>query len=87
MNDIFKQVLVGVFIAAIAGVWAFASTRASVASVDEVETEIKQLERELEDDIDKIGNNIEDIKNSFHAYELQQTQFQTQVRQKLSIQD
>lgn len=87
MNDIFKQVLVGVFIAAIAGVWAFASTRASVASVDEVETEIKELERELEDDIDNIGSNIEDIKNSFHAYELQQTQFQTQVRQKLSIQD
>ena len=36
MEDIFKQVLVGVVIAAIAGVWAFASTRASMASVDAV---------------------------------------------------
>ena len=42
MNDIFKQMLIGVTIAAIAGVWAFASTRASTASVDGVKIEVKE---------------------------------------------
>ena len=62
MNDIFKQVLIGVTIAAIVGVWAFASTRASIASVEGVRVDVKELEVEIEDDIDKISANIDDIK-------------------------
>ena len=85
MNDIFKQVLVGVTIAAIAGVWVFASTRASTASVDEVKTDVKELEVELEADIDKISSNIDEIKETFHHAVIEQTEFRAQVREKLSI--
>jgi len=85
MEDIFKQVLVGVVIAAIAGVWAFASTRASMASVTAVEEEVKQLELQLEDDIDEIGSNIDDIKDTFHRAMIEQTEFRAQVREKLQI--
>ena len=54
MNEMVRQILVGVVIAAIAGVWVFASTRASVASVDDVRVDVKELEVELKEDIDKI---------------------------------
>ena len=85
MDDVFKQVLVGVLIAAIAGVWAFASTRASTASVDDVKLEVRQLEQELDEDIKEIGNNIDDIKDTFHDAMLEQTEFRAQVREKLQI--
>lgn len=85
MDDVFKQVLVGVLIAAIAGVWAFAATRASNASVNDIKIEVKQLEAELEDDIDRIGNNIDDIKDTFHRAMIEQTEFRAQVREKLQI--
>ena len=85
MEDIFKQVLVGVVIAAIAGVWAFASTRASTASVNDVKNEVKQLEIELEDDIDQIGSDIDEIKETFHRSMIEQTEFRAQVREKLQI--
>ena len=42
MNEIVRQVLIGVSIVAIAGSWAFASTRASIDSVTSVEFEIKE---------------------------------------------
>ena len=82
MEDIFKQVLVGVIIAAVAGVWAFASTRASIAAV---EVELKELEIELEDDIDNIDSNIDEIKDTFHRAMIEQTEFRAQVREKLQI--
>ena len=85
MNDIFKQVLIGITIAAIAGVWAFASTRASTASVDEVKAEVKEIEIEIEEDIEKISSNIDEIKETWHRAAIEQTQFRTQVRQKLNI--
>ena len=85
MNDIFKQVLIGVTIAAIAGVWAFASTRASIASVEGVRVDVKELEVEIEDDIDKISANIDDIKDTFHRAVIEQTEFRAQVREKLDI--
>ena len=85
MEDIFKQVLVGVVIAAMAGVWAFASTRASMASVDAVKLEVKELEVELEDDIDQIGTNIDAINENFHRAMIEQTEFRAQVREKLQI--
>ena len=85
MNDIFKQILIGVTIAALAGVWAFASTRASTASVVGVELEMKELEIEIEEDIDKISSNIDEIKETFHRVEIEQHEFRAQVREKLDI--
>ena len=85
MNDIFKQILIGVTIAALAGVWAFASTRASTASVIGVELEMKELEVEIEKDIDKISSNIDEIKETFHRVEIEQHEFRAQVREKLDI--
>ena len=85
MEDIFKQVLVGVVIAAIAGVWAFAATRASTASVISVSEELKALEVELENDIDNIDSNIDEIKETFHRAMIEQTEFRAQVREKLQI--
>lgn len=86
MNDIFKQILIGVTIAALAGVWAFASTRASTASVVDVELEMKELEVEIEEDIDTISSNIDEIKETFHRAAIEQTEFRAQVREKLDIQ-
>ena len=85
MNDIFKQILIGVTIAAIAGVWAFASTRASIASVDDVKIEFKEFEDEIEEDIDNISSNIDEIKDTWHRAAIEQTEFRAQVREKLDI--
>jgi hypothetical protein len=85
MDDIFKQVLGGVLIVAIGGVWAFASTRASMASVNGVKSEIKELEVELGDDIDRIVLNIEDMRETFHHSMIDQIEFRAQVREKLQI--
>ena len=85
MNEMVRQILVGVVIAAIAGVWVFASTRASIASVDDVRLGVKELEVELKDDIDKISINIDEIKDNFHRSAIKQTKFRTQVREKLNI--
>ena len=85
MSDIFKQILIGVTIAAIAGVWAFASTRASIASVDDVKIEFKEFEDEIEEDIDNISSNIDEIKDTWHRAAIEQTEFRAQVREKLDI--
>ena len=53
MQDIVRQVLVGILISAIGGVWLFAATRASNASVNIVREELKELEVQLEDDVEK----------------------------------
>ena len=87
MVDIFKQILIGVTIAAIAGVWAFASTRASIASVDSVRVEIKEFEEDIEQDIEVIGINIDEIKDVWHDAAIEQAEFRAQVREKLDIQD
>ena len=71
-------------IAAIAGV-GHLSTRASMASVDAVKVEVKELEVELEDDIDQIGTNIDAINENFHRAMIEQTEFRAQVREKLQI--
>jgi len=85
MNEMARQILVGVIIAAIAGVWVFASTRASVASVEDVRADVKEIEVELKEDIDKISSNIDEIKDTFHRSAIKQTQFRAQVREKLNI--
>lgn len=85
MNEIFKQILIGVTIAAIAGAWAFASTRASVASVQTVMWEVEELEDDIDHDIEKIGSDIDDLKTSVNNAILEQREFRAQVREKLQI--
>jgi len=85
MDDIFKQILVGVVIAAIAGVWVFATTRASTASVNVVRQEVRELEDDFERDVENIGVNIDQIKETFHDAIIEQTEFRAQVREKLNI--
>jgi len=85
MEDVLKQILVGVVIAAIAGVWAFASTRASMAAVTAVEEDVKALEIELEEDVERIRANTDEIKDTFHRAMIEQTEFRAQVREKLQI--
>ena len=87
MEDVLKQILVGVVIAAIAGVWAFASTRASMAAVTAVEEDVKALEIELEEDVERIRANTDEIKDTFHRAMIEQTEFRAQVREKLQISD
>lgn len=85
MDDVFRQVLVGVLITAIAGVWAFASTRASTTTVDLVRVEVRELEEDVDRDLETIGQNIDDIKEGFHRAMIEQTEFRAQVREKLQI--
>lgn len=85
MDDMFKQISVGVIIAAIGGVWVFATTRASTADVDVVKQDVRQLEDALESDLDVMRENIESIKDDFHDARMDQEVFQAQVREKLGI--
>ena len=87
MEDVFRQVLVGVLISAIGGLWLFASTRASEASVANVRGEVKELEAKLEEDVERIRANTDEIKNTFHRAMIEQTEFRAQVREKLQISD
>tara|TARA_R110002051_G_scaffold321462_2_gene409225 strand:- start:1005 stop:1268 length:264 start_codon:yes stop_codon:yes gene_type:complete len=87
MNDLLKQVLIGVTIAAIAGVWAFASTRASTASVTAVEVEIKELEISVDRKFEMIGNDLDELQHTMHRSEVQQSAFRAQLREKLNIED
>lgn len=87
MDDMFRQVSVGVIIAAIGGLWVFATTRASMADVNAVKNDVRQLEYALEGDIDEMKNNIESIKDTFHKIRIDQARFQTQVREKLDIRE
>ena len=87
MNDVLRQILVGVTIAAIAGVWAFASTRASTVSVDEVKVEIKELEISVDRKFEKIGNDLDELQDTMHRSEVEQSAFRAQLREKLNIED
>ena len=81
----FKQISVGVIIAAIGGVWVFATTRASTADVDVVKQDVRQLEDALESDLDVMRENIDSIKDNIHDARMDQEVFQAQVREKLGI--
>jgi len=87
MNEIVRQVLIGVSIAAIAGSWAFASTRASIDSVTSVEFEIKELEMSVERKFERIGSNLDELQDTMHRSEVQQSAFRAQLREKLNIED
>jgi len=85
MEDIVRQVAVGLLITAITGLWIFASTRASIASVNELEDDVKIMGNKLDEDIDQIRANTDEIKDTFHRALIEQTEFRAQVREKLNI--
>tara|TARA_R110000868_G_scaffold16081_9_gene72861 strand:- start:5970 stop:6233 length:264 start_codon:yes stop_codon:yes gene_type:complete len=85
MDDVFRQVSVGVLISAMCGLWVFAATRASTASVSVVRDEVKNLESKLDEDINRIRSNTDEIKDTFHRALIDQTEFRAQVREKLDI--
>lgn len=87
MNEIVRQVLIGVSIAAIAGSWAFASTRASIDSVAAVEVEVKELEMSVERKFEIIGTDLDELQDSIHRSEVEQSAFRAQLREKLNIED
>jgi len=87
MQDVVRQVLVGILISAIGGVWLFAATRASNASVNIVREELKELEVQLEGDVERNRTNTDDIKDTFHRAMIEQAEFRAQVREKLDIQN
>ncbi len=87
MNEIVRQVLIGVSIAAIAGSQAFASTRASIDSVAAVETEVKELEMSVERKFEIIETDLDELQNSIHRSEVEQSAFRAQLREKLNIED
>ena len=87
MNEVFRQVLVGVTIAAIAGVWAFASTRASTISVDEVKVEMKELETGVARKFEMIGEDLDELQDTMHRSEVEQAAFRAQLREKLNIEN
>jgi len=85
MEDVFRQVSVGVLISAMCGLWVFAATRASSESVNDVREEVKHLENKFDEDIDRIRSNTDEIKDTFHRAMIEQTEFRAQVREKLEI--
>ena len=87
MNEIVRQVLIGVSIAAIAGSWAFASTRASIDTVAAVEIEVKELEMSVERKYEIIGTDLDELQDSIHRSEVEQSAFRAQLREKLNIED
>ena len=87
MNEIVRQVLIGVSIAAIAGSWAFASTRASIDTVAAVEIEVKELEMSVERKYEIIGTDLDELQDTIHRTEVEQSAFRAQLREKLNIED
>ena len=77
-DGILKQVIVGITVAAVLGVWAFASTRASSADLAEVEAESKAADIEFKIEIKELSDDL-------HTFDVRQASFRAQVRQALSI--
>ena len=47
--------------------------------------EVRELEEDVDRDLETIGQNIDDIKEGFHRAMIEQTEFRAQVREKLQI--
>ena len=77
-NGIMRQVIIGVTIAAILGVWAFASTRASYDDLKEVESELKAADLEFKAELKELSDDI-------HTFDVRQSAFRAQVREALRI--
>tara|TARA_Y100000996_G_C22282831_1_gene544763 strand:- start:352 stop:630 length:279 start_codon:yes stop_codon:yes gene_type:complete len=79
-NGILKQVAIGVITAAILGVWAFATTRASSQDMKELEVELKATDAEFKGELKELQDDI-------HELEIHQSAFRAQVREALRIPD
>lgn len=77
-NGIIRQILVGVITASVIGVWAFASTRASSADVEQMELELKAADAAL-------NTEIKELRTYLHTLDVEQSEFRAQVREALDI--
>ena len=73
INGMFKQIIVGIAIAAVAGSAAFATTRASSGDVVRVEVESKLRDNSMLIELTR-------LRNDFHQEEVQQAEFRAEVR-------
>ena len=77
-NGLVRQILVGIVTASVIGVWAFASTRASSADVEQMEVELKAADAAL-------IMEIKELRSYLHNLDVEQSEFRAQVREALSI--
>tara|TARA_Y100000996_G_scaffold380470_1_gene334387 strand:+ start:2667 stop:2954 length:288 start_codon:yes stop_codon:yes gene_type:complete len=77
-GGIMKQITIGLATAAVLGVWAFATTRASSQDVKELEVELKATDAEFKTELKELQNDI-------HELEVHQSAFRAQVREALRI--
>ena len=77
INGMAKQIAVGIVIAATAGAWAFAATRAASSDVVKVEVESKARDSVISED-------IKEFKEDFHREEIAQAVFRAEVRESLN---
>ena len=73
INGMFKQIIVGIAIAAVAGSAAFATTRASSGDVVRVEVESKLRDNDMLIEITR-------LRTAFHREEVEQAEFRAEVR-------
>ena len=73
-----RQILVGVVTAAVLGVWAFASTRASSNDLERVELESKTADIALH-------HELKELRGTLHELDVEQSTFRAQVRESLGI--
>ncbi len=77
-SGMLRQVLVGVVTAAVLGVWAFASTRASSDDLERVEIESKRAD-------DTLNRELKELRGTLHELDIEQSTFRAQVREALDI--
>ena len=77
-NGVLRQILVGVVTAAVLGVWAFASTRASSRDLERVELESKRADASL-------SKELKELRGTLHELDVEQSTFRAQVREALDI--
>ncbi|NRA11448.1 MAG: hypothetical protein HRT57_05800 [Crocinitomicaceae bacterium] len=73
-----RQITVGIVTAAVIGVWAFASTRASSHDLERVEIESRSADAAL-------NQEIRELRTYLHELDVEQSAFRAQVREALSI--
>ena len=73
INGMFKQIIVGIAIAAVAGSAAFATTRASSGDVVRVEVESKLRDNSMLIELTR-------LRTAFHREEVEQAEFRAEVR-------
>ena len=73
INGMFKQIIVGIAIAAVAGSAAFATTRASSGDVVRLEVESKLRDNSMLIELTR-------LRTAFHREEVEQAEFRAEVR-------